>query len=130
MLSLQYCCSSVSIPLVVCRVIDEFGISVSVATVSFVSFCITATPTAHFKVFRIIRRHQQQVQPYNTAQPAIDFAKYKKSVFTILYILGIFYTGYLPVQITIGLTVLFRYNKWSMFKHSMLQLYLHFCLLR
>ena len=53
-----------------------------------------------FKVFRIIRHHQQQVHSnessQNCGQPAIDLAKYKKSVFSILYILGVFYICYLP----------------------------------
>ena len=102
------------IPLVVYRVLYVDDISVGVASISLLSFCLTATSFAYFRVFRIIRCHRQQVQPYNAAQPAIDFAKYKKSVFTIFYILGIFYIGYLPMAITMGLTVLFRFNAWSM----------------
>ena len=63
-------------------------------------FCIIATSIAYFKVFCVIRHHQQQVNAnvsaQNSGQSAIDLAKYKKSVLTILYILGIFYISYLP----------------------------------
>ena len=75
---------------------------------SLVMFCVIVTSVAYFKVFRIIRRHQQQIQAsmsfQNAAQPAINFVKYKKSVYTILYILCVFYVGYVPFITTIGLT--------------------------
>ena len=55
-----------------------------------VMFCVIVTSVAYFKVFRIIGRHQQQIQAsmsfQNVAQPAFNFVKYKKSVYTILYI--------------------------------------------
>ena len=67
-------------------------------------FCIIPTSTAYFKIFKIIRRHQQQVQAnessQNFGQPAIDILKYRKSVFSILYILGVFYPSYLPFFVT------------------------------
>lgn len=69
-----------------------------------IPFLLTATSVAYFKVFRIIRRHQKQIQANEMtqrfAQPAINFAKYKKSVFSILYILVIFYMGYVPITIS------------------------------
>lgn len=75
-------------------------------------FCLITTSISYYKVFRIIRRHQQQVQAYeppqNFGQPAIDLAKYKRSVFSILYILGVFYISYLPFIVFIGLS--FSYN--------------------
>ncbi len=52
------------------------------------TLCIFITSFAYFKVFQIIREHQSQVQ---TNQNAIDIQKYKKSVFTILFILAIFF---------------------------------------
>ncbi|XP_078374352.1 uncharacterized protein LOC144657865 [Oculina patagonica] len=55
--------------------------------------CIFITFFAYFKVFQIVREHQSQVQ---TNQNAIDIQKYKKSVFTILYILAIFFLSYVP----------------------------------
>ncbi len=45
------------------------------------------------RVFWIIRHHQIQVQ---TNENAIDMEKYKKSIFTILYILGVFVLSYIP----------------------------------
>ena len=75
--------------------------------------CVFVTSFAYFKVFRIIRHHQQQVHSnessQNFGQPAIDLAKYKKSVFTILFILGVFYVFYLPTLfVVVGL--IFRIN--------------------
>ncbi|XP_078356376.1 melanocyte-stimulating hormone receptor-like [Oculina patagonica] len=55
--------------------------------------CIFITFFAYFKVFQIIRHHQSQVQ---TNQNSIDIEKYQKSVFTILYILAIFFLSYGP----------------------------------
>ncbi|XP_078374355.1 putative G-protein coupled receptor 45 [Oculina patagonica] len=57
------------------------------------ALCFIVTIFAYFKVFKIIREHQNQVQ---TNQNAIDIKKYKKSVFTILYILAIFLLSYVP----------------------------------
>ena len=56
-------------------------------------FCFLATSFAYFKVFRIIRRHQQQVQANAPCQRrlAINLAKYKKSVYSILFIVALFY---------------------------------------
>ena len=69
-----------------------------------VPFLLTTTSVAYFKIFRIIRRHQQQVRaiesPNNFAQPAINLTKYKKSVFSILCVLVIFYMGYVPITIS------------------------------
>lgn len=63
-------------------------------------FCFGVTSFGYFKVFRIIRQHQNQVQANNQAhnfgQSAIDLIKYKKSVYTILYILILFYFCFLP----------------------------------
>ena len=69
----------------------------------------------HFKVFRIIRRHKQQIQvselSQNVARPTINFAKYKKSVFTILYILALFYISYLLIMICFWLMLVFPKTK-------------------
>jgi len=84
-------------------------------TVSFVIllFCIIATSIAYFKVFKIIRHHQQQVtaneSSENFGQPAINLAKYKKSVFTILYILALLFATFLPLLVFVGLS-LFSYR--------------------
>lgn len=89
------------------------------ACVAFVLLCLSVTSVAYFKVFRIIRLHQQQICPNESspsfAQPAINFAKYKKSVFSILYIVVIFYTGYLPMAITLGFAMVYWKNCNMMF---------------
>ena len=96
------------IPFAVCRVLNNpFNIAVNVASSISLIFCLVITPVAYFKVFQIIRAHQQQIHlselSQNATQPAMHMAKYKKSVFTILYILAIFLICYLPMAISFGL---------------------------
>ena len=57
------------------------------------ALCFFITVFAYFKVYRIIRLHQNQVQSYENA---IDIEKYKRSVLTILYILAIYLLSYVP----------------------------------
>ena len=62
--------------------------------------CFAISSLAYFKVFRIIRQHQQQIRA-NThfrgaRQAAIDFEKYKRSVHTIILIMLLFLLCYLP----------------------------------
>jgi len=57
------------------------------------ALCFFITGFSYFKVFRIIRNHQSQIQ---TNRNAIDIDKYKKSVFTICYILAILLVSYVP----------------------------------
>ena len=72
-------------------------------TAMILILCIIVTSVSYLNVFRIIRRHQQQIQAntlaQNTAQPAINLVKYKRSVCSILYIIAIFYISYLPILI-------------------------------
>ena len=100
--------SVVLIPVTVGRISWPYLAS-SVTFFTFLLVSLTCTSVSYFKVFQIIRRHQQQVQanesPQNFGQPAIDLAKYKKSVFTILYILGIFYVIFLPFLVITGLFI-------------------------
>ena len=105
------------IPFAVCRVLlsNPSKIAVNVASsISFI-FCLVITPVAYFIVFQIIRAHQQQIHSselsQNAAQPAMHMAKYKKSGFTILYILAIFLICYLPISITFGLIPVLNYEK-------------------
>ena len=102
------------------------------AVSSLTLFCAIVTSVAYFKVFRIIRRHQQQIQAnmssQNAAQPAINILKYKKSVFTILYILAVFYIGYLSVIITVCLWwYILKTSELTKFLFNLL-LCLYFCL--
>ena len=103
----------VSIPSVFYRALYDIQgtrqLESDILSISFVVLCLTLTSVAYFKVFRIIRRHQQQIHAnelsQNFAQPAINFKKYKKSVYTILYILAVFYIGFIPVLIVLVLRV-------------------------
>ena len=58
------------------------------------------TSFACFKVYRIIRHHQQQVQANETSRnfgrQAIDLAKYKKSVASMLYIVALLSFCFIP----------------------------------
>ena len=69
-------------------------------TIATISFCYLIISFAYFKVYQIIRRHQLQTQANGTSQnfgqPAIDLAKYKKSVATMLYIFLLFSMCFLP----------------------------------
>ena len=61
------------------------------------SFCwehfVVVTAFSYFKVFQIIRHHQNQIQ---TNESAIKMEKYKRSIFTIIYIIAIFVLSYIP----------------------------------
>ena len=85
----------------------------------FFFFCVIITSVSYFKVYRIIRRQQQQVQAneaasQNFGRQAIDLAKYKKSVFSILYILGVFYISYIPILVIGGLFMFFMSDELEM----------------
>ena len=104
------------LPLVVYRVLHLYNVSVIIATISMTLFCLLITSVAYFKVLRIIRHHQQQIkakQRPNNAQTAINFAKYKKFVKSILFILAVFYSCYLPFTVAVGLMVVLKYNRWA-----------------
>jgi len=58
-----------------------------------VALCFFITGFSYFRGFRVIRNHQSQIQ---TNRNAIDIDKYKKSVFTICYILAILLVSYVP----------------------------------
>ena len=68
------------------------------------SFCYVIMSYAYFKVYQIIRRHQLQTQAnrksQNFGQPAIDLAKYKKSVASMLYIFLLFSMCFLPFSVS------------------------------
>lgn len=68
---------------------------------AIVFFMVTAL--SYFKVLRIIRQHQLQVQSHQGSsqsfQPAINLSKYKRSICTIFYLLLIFVLGFTPLFI-------------------------------
>lgn len=99
-----------AIPVAVCRPLTEpFGRALYIPPVTAMLFCLFATSFAYFNVIRIIRRHRQQVQDHAPAErfgrQAINLEKYKRSVYTILYILALFYFTYLPFIISLGVYI-------------------------
>lgn len=77
-------------------------------------FCLLATFFAYFKIFRIIRNHQLQISDsqssQNFGQLAINLAKYRKSVNTILYILGLYCLCFLPITVSLSVQFKVGYN--------------------
>ena len=75
------------------------------------SSCYLFTFFANFKVYKIIRRHQHHIQTSNLSQnfgqPAIDLAKYKKSVASMVYILLLFSICYVPYITSISISFIF-----------------------
>ena len=92
----------------------DHGSWVNIIIAAGILFCYLTTLVTYCKVFRIIRQHQQQVQgnqsSQNFGQPAINLAKYNKSVTTILYILALFSCCFLPVFICLVASVLVGYT--------------------
>ena len=97
------------IPLVVVRHLSDvkpetYRREVYITIMTLMLFCFVTTTFAYFKVYQIIRHHQLQVHENETAQnfgqPAIDIAKYKKSVVSILYILLLFSVCFLPFVVS------------------------------
>ena len=72
------------------------------------SSCYLITLFAYFKVYRIIRRHQHRIRTRGISQKfgrtAINLAKYKKSVATMLCILLLFSFCFLPYIVYIAIT--------------------------
>ena len=66
----------------------------------FMLLCYLITFFAYFKIYRIIRQHQQQIrenQSQGFEQSTINLAKYKRSVKSVLYIFTFFSLTFLPV---------------------------------
>ena len=66
----------------------------------FMLLCYLITFFAYFKVYRIIRQHQQQIhenQSQSFEQSTINLAKYKRSVKSVLYIFTFFSLTFFPV---------------------------------
>ena len=77
-------------------------LNMTIVVSMFVCFLITFV--SYVNVFRLILRHQQQIQvTENFGQPAINLAKYKKSVFTILIILAFYCICFLPIIFSLSI---------------------------
>ena len=74
----------------------------SVIAAVFVLTCFLITSIAYFNVFRIICQHQQGNQSsQNLAQPAINLSKFKKSVYSILYVIALFLFSFVPLAVSL-----------------------------
>ena len=109
------------IPVVVLRLLYVFekadrSISDAVLFILLL-FCLITTSIAYFKVFQIIRCHQRQLQAnrscQNVGQPPINLAKFKKTVFSILYILAIFYFCFIPFLVYAGFVPSGKYPEFE-----------------
>ena len=101
----------IPIPSVMFRVVadDSYSNSMRVAIIATMLVCYLTTSFAYFKVYRIIRNHQQHVQAneasQNYAQQAINLAKYKKSVTTMLFILALLSFCFIPFVVSSGIII-------------------------
>ena len=106
------------IPPVVYRVLatnsQKYGNKMSTAIVATVLICYLTMSFAYLKVYRIIRHHQQLVQANEASQnfgrQAIDLAKYKKSIATIIYILLLFTFCFLPYVVSSGVYISLKFS--------------------
>ena len=91
---------------------DTYRLATAITFFFVFLFCTISTTISYFKVFQIIRSHKRQIraneQARNFCHQAINLEKYKKSVFSMLYILGVFYIGFLPVLFVLGLSIWFK----------------------
>ena len=128
----------VPVPLVTLQALnlitEKMKLETNAAIGAYALSCFFATFVAYFKVFRIIRQHQQQIHGnqscQNFGQPAIDLAKYKKSIFSILYILALFSLCILPYIVSLSLFVLLGKHEgsWGPYHVSLVFLFLTSCL--
>ena len=118
------------IPYCVYRLKDSNNRAFHIASMLLLLLCLAVTSGAYFKVFRIIRQHQQQIYAnqlsQNVNQPTINLEKYKKSAFSILYIIVMFYIGYLPMPVALGLSLFTSVNLKIIHMSFVLSLLLQF----
>ncbi len=75
-------------------------------SVVLAAVAIIAIPFSYCQIFKILRRHQKQIRNQNSVASRmhgilqVDVSKYKRSVFTILYVLGAILLSYLPCGIS------------------------------
>ncbi|XP_078345763.1 uncharacterized protein LOC144631223 [Oculina patagonica] len=89
----------------------------SVVTIYFITLmllCYLTTSFAYFKVYRIIRHHQHQVRANEASQnfgrQAIDLAKYKKSVASMMFIVLLFSFCFIPYIVLTGVSLSLEEN--------------------
>lgn len=72
---------------------------------------LTTTFVAYIKVFRVLRRHQRQIQSQTrSAWEGVNMSKYKKSVITMVYLLVMFLVCYTPFLTAMAIRLLAGYS--------------------
>lgn len=75
------------------------------------SISLTTTFASYFEVFRVLRRHQKQIRAQTrSAWTVFNMKKYKKSVFTMLYVLAMFLICYIPFLTAMAVRIMVGYN--------------------
>ena len=124
----------VPIPLVTLQALnfitEKMELETNAAMGAYALSCYFATSVAYFKVFRIIRQSVRNQSRQNFGRPAIDLAKYKKSIFSILYILALFSLCILPFIVSLFLLVLLGEDSgmWAPYHVSLVFLFSASCL--
>ena len=79
---------------------ERYRTATEIMIITVLLSCCLTTSFAYFKVYRIIRHHQQQVQANETSRnfgrQVIDLVKYKKSVASMLYIVALLTFCFIP----------------------------------
>ncbi|XP_022781499.1 melanocyte-stimulating hormone receptor-like [Stylophora pistillata] len=72
---------------------------------------LTTTFVAYIKVFKVLRRHQKQIQSQTrSAWEGVNIRKYKKSVITMVYLLAMFLVCYTPFLMAMAVRLLVGYS--------------------
>lgn len=98
-----------------------YKISIQIVLLSLSTVCTLAIPFSYYKIFTVLRRHKQQIQDQSVVgqrmhgfSAQINISKYRKSVFTFLYVLLALILTYLPGLINL-LLWWFDYAEHSVF---------------
>ena len=98
------------IPNVVIRILMQHSFHYEkvfkITTISQISFGYIIISVAYYRVFKIIRNHQQQIKASEASsqrfgQNAINLKKYKRSVATMIYILLLFSLCFIPLTVAV-----------------------------
>ena len=84
-----------------------------ITMISEISFCCIIMLFAYYKVYKIIRHHQQQIKASEVStqrfgQKAINLEKYKRSVATMIYILLLFSVCFIPFTVAVPVDFITR----------------------
>ena len=107
----------VPIPNVIIRVLIHqnfrFEKIYEITMISEISFFYVIILFAYYKVYRIIRHHQQQIKASEVSiqrfgQNAINLEKYKRPVATMIYILLLFSVCFIPFTVAVPVDFITR----------------------